>query len=208
MAQVGGDVEVERHRLRVEQGDNPSVFNLDFEVHEGDFLASACELPGKAHRIDNHLEQAPVVIVDSWVRIMDPDAEAVVNESTEEHDEHPNDGDNLFCLEDGYEEICNGGGRQHPHCNAFDLVDNKVPKAHPVVPHNEGHCFDNRAWVHRSKPIMGCGFEEVFLDAGDAVLRVDDSVNTNCIVSEEQCIWREREFVEFFLEFPGVLEIR
>ena len=98
-------------------------------------------------------------------------------------------------------------GWQHPHCNAFDLVGDKVPKVHPVVPHNKGHCFNNRVWVLGSKPIMGCGSEEVFLDAGNAVLCVNVSVHTNCIVSEEQCIRREREFVEFFLEFRGVLEI-
>ncbi len=103
---MGGDVEVEGHWLCIEQGDNPSVFNLDVEVHEGDLLALACELPGKAHRIDDHLERAPVVVVDSWVRIMDPDAKTVIGELTEEHDERPNDGGNLFCLEDGYEEIC------------------------------------------------------------------------------------------------------
>ncbi len=139
---------------------------------------------------------------------MDPDTKAIIDESTEEHDEHPNDGDNLFCLKDGYKEIRDGGGRRHPHRNAFDLVDNKVPKAHPVVPHNKGHCFDDHAWVLGSEPIMGCRLEEVFLDAGDAVLRVDVSVHTNCIVSDERCIRWEHEFVEFFLEFRRVLEIR
>ncbi len=107
--ELGGNLEVQDHRLCIKQGDKPSVLNLDVEVHEGDLLAARRKFPCEAHWVNYHLKGLPVVVIGGWVEIVDPYAKADINEAMEESDIHFNDQDTMLFIQDCKEDIYNGG---------------------------------------------------------------------------------------------------
>ena len=51
------------------------------EVHEDHFVGMLTKLPLEAHVIDEVLEVFPVLLVNLWVLVAEPDAKAVVDEA-------------------------------------------------------------------------------------------------------------------------------
>ena len=80
--------------------------------------------------------------------------------------------------------IGDGRCRQHAHSYPLDLVDNEVPKAHPVVPHHEGHGSDDGAGVLVVESEVRRGELQVLFDAGNTLLRVDVGVHAERVVCE------------------------
>ncbi len=80
------EVQVKRHWLGIEGGDNFPSLNFQTKVHEDHLLAAFAKDPPETTCIQAGLKFLPVPLISRRIWIMKPYSKAIVNEMTEIQD--------------------------------------------------------------------------------------------------------------------------
>ena len=80
---MGWYVEMKSERLLEERSLELAIDKFNGEIHEDNLLATIREGPTKATSIHSSLERGPIVSIDLGIIIMEPNGEAIINESPE-----------------------------------------------------------------------------------------------------------------------------